>query len=641
MSTFPGALDSFTNPIGSDTFAGVPHHSQHANANDAIEAIEARLKSTPTIVDLRDWDDYDATGVDDSTTAIQAAIAQAATFDGIEVRGSGLAAITSTLTISSSGLTLAFPVRGVGTSSTQQGDEDIGYYDSHVFALSGEPRTPGLLWGGTADGGPMLDFAPADGRGITYSGFRGSLYAGVSPFTTAAGIGLRLGGASFGTFDVHALEFTDAAVLLWSGAMHDSRYFHRSNRGNIFNHLTARQYVNSGDVLRFEGNGLHSTLTISAISQASPTVVTTTTAHGLQDGLQVTISGSNSDPVVDSTYYVKYVSATRFSLFTDSGLTTPKSVDTAGTTGTAITTFLFKVDSYRNRFEVVDFGHKDGDGIVLGWCDHNWFGPTRGTRYSGGTGAAVRFEAAAESNTQPADIVFQFLAPGAGGVVVEGTDSDTYAVTRTQNNQVIYDPDIDAPSEPTLGTGADLYWWNPNSVTLPGRGDTLPPHPVNGDRFILNTLAQMLYYDGTQWQSQEVYSVDVPNINAGAKSANAIVCRGSVPFSESRNILISRFGISYFVASGASALSGSHYWTVNLVKRSLSDTSISDSGSALGAVVINSGSSGVIRDGSQTGMAVLPGYNTAACIEVQVFKTGTPGDLTLLGANYQCRVYTT
>ncbi len=162
MSTFPGALDSLVNPLGSDTFAGVPHHSQHANANDAIEAIEARLKSTPTIVDLRDWDDYDATGSDDSTTAIQAAIAQAASFDGIEVRGSGLATITSTLTVSSSGIDLVFPVRGVGTSSTQQGDEDIGYYDSHTFALSGEPRTPGLLWGGSANGGPMLDFAPAE-----------------------------------------------------------------------------------------------------------------------------------------------------------------------------------------------------------------------------------------------------------------------------------------------------------------------------------------------------------------------------------------------------------------------------------------------------------------------------------------------
>ena len=39
-------------------------------------------------------------------------------------------------------------------------------------------------------------------------------------------------------------------------------------------------------------------------------------------------------------------------------------------------------------------------------------------------------------------------------------------------------------------------------------------------------------------------------------------------------------------------------------------------------------------------MAVIPGYSTAACLEVQVFKTGTPGDLTILGANFTCRVLT-
>ena len=42
-SQFPAALDSFTNPTTTDTLASVPHHLQHANANDAIEALEAKL----------------------------------------------------------------------------------------------------------------------------------------------------------------------------------------------------------------------------------------------------------------------------------------------------------------------------------------------------------------------------------------------------------------------------------------------------------------------------------------------------------------------------------------------------------------------------------------------------------------------
>lgn len=42
MSTnFPGALDSLTNPVPSDGLTG--HASQHANANDAIEALQAKV----------------------------------------------------------------------------------------------------------------------------------------------------------------------------------------------------------------------------------------------------------------------------------------------------------------------------------------------------------------------------------------------------------------------------------------------------------------------------------------------------------------------------------------------------------------------------------------------------------------------
>jgi hypothetical protein len=48
-SSFPGGLDSFTNPTATDTLdsATVPHADQHANANDAIEAIESTLGVNP------------------------------------------------------------------------------------------------------------------------------------------------------------------------------------------------------------------------------------------------------------------------------------------------------------------------------------------------------------------------------------------------------------------------------------------------------------------------------------------------------------------------------------------------------------------------------------------------------------------
>lgn len=47
---YPTSLDSFTNPTASDTLASPVHHTQHANDNDAIVAIETKVgigASTP------------------------------------------------------------------------------------------------------------------------------------------------------------------------------------------------------------------------------------------------------------------------------------------------------------------------------------------------------------------------------------------------------------------------------------------------------------------------------------------------------------------------------------------------------------------------------------------------------------------
>lgn len=50
MANFPTSLDSFVNPSSSDTMSAVGHAAQHANVNDAVEALEAKLgigASTP------------------------------------------------------------------------------------------------------------------------------------------------------------------------------------------------------------------------------------------------------------------------------------------------------------------------------------------------------------------------------------------------------------------------------------------------------------------------------------------------------------------------------------------------------------------------------------------------------------------
>ena len=44
-TNFPTSLDTFTNPTGDDSLNSdtVPHADQHANVNDAVEALQAKV----------------------------------------------------------------------------------------------------------------------------------------------------------------------------------------------------------------------------------------------------------------------------------------------------------------------------------------------------------------------------------------------------------------------------------------------------------------------------------------------------------------------------------------------------------------------------------------------------------------------
>lgn len=42
-TNYPTSLDALTNPTSTDTLASPDHAGQHANANDAIEALQAKV----------------------------------------------------------------------------------------------------------------------------------------------------------------------------------------------------------------------------------------------------------------------------------------------------------------------------------------------------------------------------------------------------------------------------------------------------------------------------------------------------------------------------------------------------------------------------------------------------------------------
>lgn len=99
MSTnYPGSIDSFENPEPTSRLnsATVPHAQQHANANDAIEAIQTALGTNPfgsfstvkdRIFDIEDnlgtISSQDSDNVDISGGQIQ----NLSLFDGITIDG--------------------------------------------------------------------------------------------------------------------------------------------------------------------------------------------------------------------------------------------------------------------------------------------------------------------------------------------------------------------------------------------------------------------------------------------------------------------------------------------------------------------------------------------------------------------------
>ena len=77
MSTvYPGSLDNFTNPTATDMLNSVvvPHHKQHTDLNDAVEAIETVLGLNPAGSHLT---------VKDRIIAAESAITNQSTLNGL------------------------------------------------------------------------------------------------------------------------------------------------------------------------------------------------------------------------------------------------------------------------------------------------------------------------------------------------------------------------------------------------------------------------------------------------------------------------------------------------------------------------------------------------------------------------------
>lgn len=68
MTNFPTSLDTLTNPTASDTLDSPSHSAQHANSNDAIEALEAKVGIDSSAVNTTH--DFKLAGVSDGDKAV-------------------------------------------------------------------------------------------------------------------------------------------------------------------------------------------------------------------------------------------------------------------------------------------------------------------------------------------------------------------------------------------------------------------------------------------------------------------------------------------------------------------------------------------------------------------------------------------
>jgi len=106
-TSFPTSLDSLTNPTATDTLDSPPHDTQHADANDAIEAIQAKVGVDASAVTTSH--EYRINSIEELNTNAQVGTTYtlALTDDGKVVEMNNASANTLTVPPNSS---VAFPV---------------------------------------------------------------------------------------------------------------------------------------------------------------------------------------------------------------------------------------------------------------------------------------------------------------------------------------------------------------------------------------------------------------------------------------------------------------------------------------------------------------------------------------------------
>ena len=127
---FPTSLDTLSNPIGTDkvnnAVAGLKHSTQHSNANDAIEALEAKVGVNGSAVTTSH--DYKLSSVTGTDKAVAKAVAN---FTGgkVMVSSGNNTVAETTLTLNNDGI-IDIASGGTGVSLTDPGRDSLMGWDN-------------------------------------------------------------------------------------------------------------------------------------------------------------------------------------------------------------------------------------------------------------------------------------------------------------------------------------------------------------------------------------------------------------------------------------------------------------------------------------------------------------------------------
>lgn len=252
--TFPTTLDSLTNPTATDGLDSPDHATQHANANDAIEALEAKVGADGSSVTTSH--DYKLSGVTSTDKAVS---------------------LTGSETLTNK--TLTSPVLNTGVSGTAVLDDDTMATASNTTLATSESIKAYVDTTVTAEdldtaGDTGTGAVDLDSQSLTIAGGEGIDTTATDQTITIAGEDATTANKGIASFDSNHFSVTSGAVSLVANGVDDT----------LIDWGTGAGQVSAGDVPIADAGVIITATDVEGALQENRTALDLNTTHRTSDG---------------------------------------------------------------------------------------------------------------------------------------------------------------------------------------------------------------------------------------------------------------------------------------------------------------------------------------------------------------------